>query len=647
MKDPIVLGTPDLLPASVKPRSASPPPPDDEPGSGGGGSMRPTRHLRNFIWWMAIVVLSFAAFEVGSRGPVRVSQPRIVAGTETEAFVALRLPRVRDGATKGEITPQRLRELLGALDAGGFSTIDFKDVDDFYQLGKPLPKNPVLLIIPEAWRETVEFTDEVLASLNQRAVLFVDVSEVERVNLSLISLMRLSQLAETNRWQLGLATCTTELTRSLPTAQGLVAQRLQLQEWTGMPVNAADCRNVLADDAGDTWEKALRDANLTLGFLRGRAAANFSRGAPVGLHAVAVTDDWRAGDIGARLAAYAPRRAAYADHFQSHSLGGDWIVDAGKAEIRDGALSFGSGDRDYGLLRLGGTDNWRDVQVEATLAGRPTGQFWIYARRRSTKPFVRLGVIDGAILVQRSEEDGTRQLARVPIPRPNTTITLRLIGERAVAYVDGKRIVDRPVELPPKLGFGPVALAVWGETPGAANTRVASFRAEPLARLSAVLAPIPTAAQWTELRRDVDSLAEVSPATYEWKAGKPRSLGAPDSGLAIFAHYHRLALRPAVLVDSPLDADDYEPLRKQLMDWAKNPQFDGVNLVLRGGEAPSPQLLAATTWVQNELRAQGKELSMTVVGAESLRLPAALAPWRPFRTDRAPSDRGLRIASAE
>jgi hypothetical protein len=646
MKEPIVLGTPDLLPASVKPRSASPPP-DDEPSSPGSGSMRPTRHVRNFVWWAAIVVVAFAAFEVGSRGPVRVSQPRVVAGTETEAFVALRLPRVRDGAMKGEITPQRLRELLGALDAGGFTTIDFKDVDDFYQRGKPLPKNPVLIIIPEAWRETVELADEVLASLNQRAVLFVDVAEVERVNLSLLSLMRLSQLAQTNRWQFGIATCTTELTRALPTAEGLVAQRLQLQEWAGMPVHAADCRNVLADEAGDAWEQALREANLSLGFLRGRAAANFSRGTPVGLHAVAVTDDWRAGDIAARVAAYAPRRATYADHFQGHSLGGDWIVDAGKAEIQDGTLSFGSGDREYGLLRLGGTDNWRDVQVETTLAGRPTGQFWIYARRRSTKPFVRLGVIDGAILVQRSEEDGTRQLARVPIPRPNTTITLRVIGDRAVAYVDGRRIGDRPVDLPPQLGFGPVALAVWGETPGAANTRVASFRAEPLPRLSAVLSPIPTAGQWTELRRDLDSIAEVSPATFEWKDGKPRELGRPDSGLAIFAHYHRLALRPAVLVDSPLDAEDYEPLRKQLLDWAKNPQFDGVNLVLRGGEAPSPQLLAATTAVQNELRADGKELSLTLVGAEDTRLPPMLAPWRPFRTDRAPSDRGLRIASAQ
>src|SRR5688572_30203076 len=122
MKEPIVLGTPDLLPASVKPRSASPPP--DEPPTP-SNSMRPTRHVRNFVWWAAIVVLCFAAFEVGSRGPVRVSQPRVVAGTETEAFVALRLPRVRDGATKGEITPQRLRELLGALDASGFTTIDF------------------------------------------------------------------------------------------------------------------------------------------------------------------------------------------------------------------------------------------------------------------------------------------------------------------------------------------------------------------------------------------------------------------------------------------------------------------------------------------------------------------------------------------
>ncbi|MGH7805410.1 MAG: hypothetical protein ACREQJ_13760, partial [Candidatus Binatia bacterium] len=437
-----------------------------------------------------------------------------------------------------------------------------------------------------------------------------------------------------------------ELTRSVPTADELRAQRLLLQEWTGMPVFAADCRNVVEDEAAQAWETALRDSNLTLGFLRGRAAANFARGAPVGLHAVAVTDDWRAGDIGARLAAYAPRRAAFADHFQSKALGGNWLLDAGKAEVTEGKLAFASGDREYGLLRLGGTDNWRDVQIETTLAGRPAGQFWIYARRRATKPFVRLGVIDDEILFQRSDGEGTRQLARVKIPRPNTTITLKTVGDRAVAYVDGKRIGDRPADVPHDLAFGPVALAVWGETPGAAKSQIASFRAEPLPRLSAVLPPVPNASQWSELRREVDSLAEVSPTAFQWNDGKARVLGRPDDGLAIFAHYHRLSLRPAVLIESPIGASDVEPLKKQLVEWAKDPMFDGLNLVVRETVAPSPDLHLATAVVRSQLRAAGKELSLTVIAGNDSPLPANLAPWRPFRTDRAVVSTDLRIARA-
>jgi hypothetical protein len=599
--------------------------------------MRPIRHVRNLFWWAAIVLVAFVAIEASSTGETPKLYERAGPGVENEAFVALRLPRVR-GAAGGEVTADRVQKVIESLHQSGHSTIHFRDVEAFYRHGTPLPKRPILWIVPEAWTETVDAVDAVLEKTKERGVLFLDVAEIARVNLSLVSRMRLAELARTGRWEIGIATCMAAGPNAgVPTTEALAIAKRQIQEWVGLPVRAADCRSGLgAEGERDAWIRATRESGLSVGFVRGRAATNYRIDFPLALQSIPVTDGWRPSNAAERLQAFLPRREVFADDFRSPQLDPSWVVDAGAARADGGSMVVSNGGKELGLVRLGGTENWRDAAVEVELATRPNGQFWIFLRRRGSNEFVRLGQIDGEVLLQRSMKDGgTRQLARKPIPRGKLKLSFQVVGNRVEARANGVPLTDRPQPIPASLAFGPVSLAVW-DADEEASARIASFSAKPLPRLAAIVSPRPSAAEWRELHRRAESLTELSPRAYAWTEAGPKVLGTPDSGLVIFAHFHRLSLRPTVSVDVTAPARDYAKLAEQILEWSQSSAYDGVNLLIHskeGASEPPRRLLATLLGLKRAMRSSGKELSITFAGDEDRPIPPTLLPWEPFRAD--------------
>jgi hypothetical protein len=294
------------------------------------------------------------------------------------------------------------------------------------------------------------------------------------------------------------------------------------------------------------------------------------------------------------------------------------LLDHGEAEIENRALRLSTKEGDSSaLLVLGGTERWADASLEVQLAGPPKGQFWISLRGDNPSLFVRLGVVDGRAVIQRSEPDGeTRQLASRELERGDITLQLRMVGSRALAELNGRPLGERPVAAPEGMREGPMTVAVW-DPKGGASVRIRSVKATPLRRLSGIIAATPGGPAWDALRQRVDELAVLSPRYFIWQAGGGRLLGERDNALQIFARFHYLQFLPAVSVDGRLSPARSSGLADQAARWASEPGFDGLNLVIEPANGNLKEWLEFAAQLRKRLSGIHKVLAVTVAGSSS------------------------------
>jgi hypothetical protein len=269
------------------------------------------------------------------------------------------------------------------------------------------------------------------------------------------------------------------------------------------------------------------------------------------------------------------------------------------------------------LVLLNGTDRWQDAEVAVETDERPRGQFWMYIRRGSSQSFVRLGIVGGQAVLQKSAAGGeTRQLASRPLGAGRVRLTLRVIGSRVIAFADGEPLVERPGSLPADLARGSFALAVWNPE-GVASATVRRVEARPLFRRAGIIPVSAGEADWARLRREANGLWAVSPRLFTWRRGKPPESTAADTAVTIFARHHRLALLPAVSVPEAILPSELQAFGAQVARWAETPGFDGLNLVLSDVDTA----IAAGTLLEDlrgSLQRRGKHLAVTVPAGPAL-----------------------------
>ena len=583
------------------------------------------RHGRSLVWW-GVIVGAFLLVRWGQTTYFTPLPPpeQELAGTEREAFVSFLFGKVSEADPRA-IPPSVLRAQLEHLKDAGYVSIRLEDVAAFYREGRPLPARPVLLAFEEAHRETVELVDPILEDLGMNATAFVSVDALAEAHLNLVSLHRLEWMVRSRRWGVGIGACREEIPHDseipFPTDE-YRRHSSRLESWTGRPVLAIGCHRSWAElpDAEIRWEAALEHAEIPLGFVVRPTGPNYRDESPLLLRAIRVHSSVKKPDaLVARMEAYAPRRTAYRDDFAT-SLGPAWMVDWGRAAVEKGTLRLEATDGDAGaVVSLGGTERWRDVDTEVELATKPEGQFWLYARRNSPSAFLRLGVVEDRIVLQKSDRDGrTRQLRSLPLGSLPVRLRLRVIGRRATAFVNGRSILDRPAALPPGLSDGAIALVVWNED-GAAAARTSDFRAEPMAPRFAVVDPVPASSAWASLRAGADDLHGVSPRELRWRNGKVHRAGTPDLALRIFAHHHHVVMLPALTVDDMPAAGDVTTFSEAVRHEATQEKRDGLHVILPAD--PGPELLRALETLRLDLAAQERELLVT------LERDSPQAPW--------------------
>lgn len=585
---------------------------------------RRTRHSVNLLWWLflaAVLVAMFYGFKFPLNEPdepVAAQEPGTIRD-EKEAFLALAFDDISTTEKSG-LTPAALRGQLLALRRGGFSVVRLKDIDQFLMRHSPLPRQPVLLTFDEPSQDAVEIADQELASFGVTGVMFLDANVIEQGNVRMPPWHRLKQLLASGRWEIGLIGCfhrglETEASVALTTqTQTYLRERDLVRKRLDFPVQVVQCPHPGSQNAEANWEQALRGGSFPLGFVTGSQGANYWDDSSLALKRIRVSRDWDGPTLLSKLEAYAPRREPFVDDFSSQQFAAVWLPTTANLIIENGVLQLSAPPGKKGsVFVLGGSERWRDAYTEVRLAGTPQGQFWIYLRYAQGAPSVRLGVANDQVLLEESTVAGKyHKLGSQTIPAGDTVLSLRVAGLHAVARVNGKSLVQRPVRLPPIPERGALALEVWDPT-GKALTRIQ--RVEAAAALEKYLiVPVGFGSPlWTQLRQQVDDVSALTPTYYHWPRSERKEHLVSDPTVGIFAKYNHLQLLPGLLVANQTPLSETSELCSQALQWAADPAYDGINLIVDPSKITG-KWATVLCGLQKKMALQGKTLTVTVLG---------------------------------
>lgn len=592
-------------------------------------------HWYNLVWWIVLITALIVVQQLPKMLDRETTLPPVLGsskaiGTENEAFLSLVFGRI--SATRElAISDVSFKKQLEALKMEHFSAVRLQQIMRWRQSDSTiLPTKPVLLTFEEPGRETMEIADNALASLGMTGLVFVDVSQLDQGNIQLVSWHRLEELVKSGRWEVGISGCPNGEDQGHLSPAQLAQQREELERHLQVPVIAADCPRAWDSEYIDgeaVWRQALKTASLQVGFTAAPYGANYRNDSEFSLRRIRVSRTWDKTELISQLNSHTPRLQPFVDRFQSNRLASEWLVDHGEMVIEEGGLRMFNTNGERGaLITLGGTEKWADADVQVRLKEQPEGQFWIILRYRTGQPYVRLGITKGQVLLQASERDTSiRQVASRNSPATDINLRLRVIGNRAYAYLNGQMLLTRPIEVSPDSDHGAFALAVWGAENtevAAANVSayVAEVKATPLFKKSGIFASRPGLVAWKQLREQSAELSMISPNYFAWIGGKPRVYKDRDTSIEIFSSHHRLKLLPALFIAEDTQLKDTSALIDQALLWVENPGYQGLNVILENA-------ILTDEWrvfldkLKLRMSKVNKSLTVTLLGGKDWHMP--------------------------
>jgi len=601
-------------------------------------------HWRNLGWWLILICVIVAIVElprflssnavgkarIPSHLPMSMLSGGNEKGIEKEAFIALAFGKI-SATHELAISKSTFKAQLEALKEANYSSVRLEQIKEWKETSiKPLPSKPVLLTFEEANRETMEIADKVLAKLRMTALVFVDVNQLNQGNITLVSWHKLEALVKTGRWEVGISGCLNksgEQENTFPEqlSTRLLQERKQLENTLGIPVVAANCSRSWSSntgyDAASAWNNILVDASLQIGFVAAPFGANYHKDPKTSFRRIRVSRMWNETELLTKIKTHEPRRVIFSDTFQSNELASDWVVDSGKMFIEKDTLRMTNVKDEQGaMLTLGGTEKWQDAEVEVQLKGLPEGQFWISLRYGVDQPFIRLGIVNDRVLLQETNGIGkTKQLAIGDVFPNLNTLKLRVVGGRVIAYYNDKALTKRPIELEQSIKQGAFTLTVWknkesldGYTSEKASVNLIEVKARPVFPKNVIVKPVLKEREWAKLRQQAEQLSGISPRYFSWIDRKPQTFQVSESTMEIFTRYYHLQFLPALFISSDTPFSDAPSLTEQALEWASNPKYHGLNIILKkslaGGEWR--QVLDDLSIKMAEI---GKTLSVTVM----------------------------------
>jgi hypothetical protein len=569
------------------------------------------------LWWAFFLALGVGSYYAERLVTNIDDRPVLPTGNEREAFLAVTFGKIAEEGTPDVISAATFRDEMRALRGAGYVAVGLDSLEAFYANGRPLPDRPIVLLFDNVQRDSIEIADRVLAEVGYRGVAFADVEAMAQGNIDLISRHRMEQLADSGRWDIGVSACPGDPATPDGTPEATLAAferaRSLVAEWTDHAVRAINCERALDADGSALWRKTLDAAQYRFGFVLANPRLNYVDDSTLELRRVRALKEWTADDLLASLSARMPRRERFVDDFNESAPRPDWIVERAELELGKGTMKVTARQgTSGGILFLGGTDRWSNAEAKATIAGKPDGQVWL-SIRSSPAGTVRIGVSHGEVMIQKTEKGETHVYGRRPLPSKPFTIGLEVSGERATGRLDGEPLGNRPVEMPEGAERGPFQIAIW-DADGTASVVLDRVEASPTHARCAIVAGVPPLGVWNDLRRESDSLTSLSPRVYSWKDDRGGAIGNIDAALPIFAWHHRLRFLPAVDLELRKEGANWARLEEQLLRWAREPNIDGLNLLVKSELAESGQFRSFVYELRKKARDAHRLIAVTVVG---------------------------------
>ncbi len=536
-----------------------------------------------------------------------------------DGFLAVTFPRVTKDGERFTISDDDYEATLKELKARGFTSIGVKDVRDFYEKARPLPPKPVLLAFDRDNPDSVALADKGLRRARMRGLLFIDKTtpkaEDGRVYNFSMSPHAMNQMLKSGAWDLGWYSDDTphwhhgDLVRP-----PVIDMGEPMHEWTRNPF-LYPMRFVVA-------RGGYNDANRLM------SALNIFR----------VRTDMTPDENVKTLTASWPRKLPFVDDFKKDGLGLDWVSERGVAVAIDKRMVLVPTPRQRSASAyLSGTDGWRDLAVEFTLA-KYRRVTWLYARAAEDR-WLRVGIENGYWMLQ--EKTGTEHkpvtLARAPMNIATTLparVRLVLKGPWAIVHVNGRMQYGKAVRVHSGIDAGRVELDVYDPKPGTSLGVITHFAAAPLGPRWISVNRDEVAGDPSAEKRLVDGVRDeavyanvLSPRWMDVLAdGRVSPVDDDRQLLRELAGYYRCLLVPMV--------DFAAPQARIPADRAQADQLlDGVIAALAGSEAVGLNIRISPSRAQPEraayflsrlrqrLHDQKRRLWITLDG------PERAAPW--------------------
>ena len=128
---------------------------------------------------------------------------KAVVSGEDHGFIALSYIGVNRESKSTLISAEKLREHLGALHELGYVTVTQKDIEQYYNEGKPLPDKALFLMFEDGRNDTAIFAQSVMEQYNYLGTMFTYGEKFRSKDSHFLMPSDLEYLEDTGFWEIG------------------------------------------------------------------------------------------------------------------------------------------------------------------------------------------------------------------------------------------------------------------------------------------------------------------------------------------------------------------------------------------------------------------------------------------------------------
>lgn len=415
-----------------------------------------------------------------------------------DGFIAISYGRISRREDGQNVTQGRLREQLSRLAAAGYETISTEDLLGYLDGRNPLPRKALYLFFEEGQKDSLLFTQPILVDLGFRAAMYVATDQLTSWNRLALRQGDLAKIAANPYWDVdsyghraispipadsggrpgyylthlrwiasaGRSETTEEFRRRI--AEDYDESFRSISRFAGRPPLAycffpANTLGISLDEELGLANVEAMKKQYRLAFTREGNAFNGREGDAWNLTRLKVPADWSADRLLGELESSRPRWSDYTVAGQPVSESSPWQSTEGTINVVGTSLNVTAGPAGRGFSWLRGSEEWRDVDFEASVVPSSSAYTAIYFRYRDAGSFVRLTIRREGVRLQEQTGRRLQTLFWKPMDlsgKETLELHVRVKNNRLLAWMNDAPLGDGVFPLAPSDRIGRFALGI-------------------------------------------------------------------------------------------------------------------------------------------------------------------------------------------